>query len=363
MPGAVGRAVVLQLLDAVRRWSRTGRTSPGGPEAVVEVLVPLVAERAVRRASRSVPAARLATLVFAPEAQLAVGGGHLDRAACQQLTVKIVPVSAFSGCAALRVERARVAPGARPRRRTRVDLARSRGSPCRRRACGTRCSSRRCCLPARLPEHLVAAEEGEVDAGVARRLDVGALRAGPVLVVADGQEDLVVADQRAGPVGVDAGRVADVVAVRLEPADHRVLGVEDPVLAAVDAARVERPVVADLVGAARRAGRADVEAVAAVVVVGLPGGVRRLEAAGPSAPRRRARRRRCGSRRPCRRADELGEVDARDRRRPARPTSADTAQLPQSIRPVGRVVRQAGWFCGSAGDGLTVATLRAPSPP
>ena len=32
-------------------------------------------------------------------------------------------------------------------------------------------------LPARLPVHLVAAEEGEVDAGVARRLDVGALRA------------------------------------------------------------------------------------------------------------------------------------------------------------------------------------------
>ena len=32
-------------------------------------------------------------------------------------------------------------------------------------------------------------------------------------------------------VGVDAGRVADVVAVALEPADHRVLGVEDPVLA------------------------------------------------------------------------------------------------------------------------------------
>ena len=32
-------------------------------------------------------------------------------------------------------------------------------------------------LPARLPEDLVAAEEGEVDAGVARRLDVGALGA------------------------------------------------------------------------------------------------------------------------------------------------------------------------------------------
>ena len=34
----------------------------------------------------------------------------------------------------------------------------------------------------------------------------------------------------AAAVGVDAGGVADVVAVALEPADHRVLGVEDEVL-------------------------------------------------------------------------------------------------------------------------------------
>ena len=134
-------------------------------------------------------------------------------------------------------------------------------------------------LPARLPEHLVAAEEGEVDAGVARARDVGALLAGPVLVVPGGHEDLVVADQRPVAVGVDAGLVADVVAVALQPADHRDLGVEDPVLAGVDAARDEGPVVADLgrarsVAAHQRAAR--VEAVAAVVVVGLPGGVGRL---------------------------------------------------------------------------------------
>jgi hypothetical protein len=38
-------------------------------------------------------------------------------------------------------------------------------------------------LPARLPEDLVAAEEGEVDARVARALTLRALLAGPVLVV------------------------------------------------------------------------------------------------------------------------------------------------------------------------------------
>ena len=56
-------------------------------------------------------------------------------------------------------------------------------------------------------------------------------------------------DLGAAAIGVDAGRVADVVAVGLEPAHHRVLGVEHPVLGRRAAGR-ERPVVADLVGAA-----------------------------------------------------------------------------------------------------------------
>ena len=42
---------------------------------------------------------------------------------------------------------------------------------------------------------------------------------------------------------------------------------------------------------------------------------------------------------------------------------AETAQLPQSTSPVAASVRQAGWFCGSEAEGVTVATLRAPSPP
>ena len=41
----------------------------------------------------------------------------------------------------------------------------------------------------------------------------------------------------------------------------------------------------------------------------------------------------------------------------------DTAQLPQSIRPVVASLRQFGWFCGNAADGFTLATLRAPRPP
>ena len=42
---------------------------------------------------------------------------------------------------------------------------------------------------------------------------------------------------------------------------------------------------------------------------------------------------------------------------------ADTAQLPQSTRPVADVVTQLGWFCGSRTVGRTVATRRAPEPP
>src|SRR6187401_1904215 len=46
------------------------------------------------------------------------------------------------------------------------------------------------------------------------------------------------------PSGVDAGPVLDVVAVGFEPADHRVLGVEQPAGRVVRAC-VERAVVAD----------------------------------------------------------------------------------------------------------------------
>ena len=133
-------------------------------------------------------------------------------------------------------------------------------------------------FPARLPEHFVSAPEGEIDAGGTRSLDVGALWPGPVLVVAHRQKDLVLFELgRAGAIRVDAGRIADVEAVGFEVPDRRVLGVEHPVLGA-GAARCNRAVVAHFVRAPRTDARAaDVQAVAAVRVVRLPRGVRRLE--------------------------------------------------------------------------------------
>ena len=165
-------------------------------------------------------------------------------------------------------------------------------------------------LPARLPEDLVAAEEGEAGAGVARGGDVVALAGGPVLVVADRDEGVVFGDLGPEAVAVDPGEVADVVAVSLDEADQRRGGVEDPVLGG-GAAAGEGAVVADLVGAAGR--RPRVEAVAAVLVVGLPGGVVGLDEQVRVAvvvaddeddvalPRRPVL------------PDEVGDVDARDR--------------------------------------------------
>ena len=151
----------------------------------------------------------------------------------------------------------------------------------------------------------------------AGRLDVAALLARPVLVVAHRQERLVLEHLGAAAIRVDAARVADVVPVRLEPADHRILGVEQPVLGRV-AARRERAVVADLVRATgagcRRTGcfrRTGCMPARSCPKSGR-GGPRRLVVAHDE--------RRYGCRRGVVRRDELREVDARRPHRPAPPT-------------------------------------------
>ena len=85
----------------------------------------------------------------------------------------------------------------------------------------------------------------------------------------------MVADQRAVSIAVDARRIGNVVSVGLEPAHHRVFGVEDPVLSTVNGARIEGSVIADFVRASRRL--TGIEAVTTVVVVRLPRRVRCLE--------------------------------------------------------------------------------------
>ena len=135
------------------------------------------------------------------------------------------------------------------------------------------------------PVDFVAAPELKIDAGVPGRLDVGALRPGPVLVVTDVEIGLVVQEQAAEAVGVDPCHVGDVVAVLLQPRDRGVFGAEEIVLRAGigsdAAARRDRPVVAERVGAsgtlARCGAVAAVKVRATPAVIGLPGLVRGLE--------------------------------------------------------------------------------------
>ena len=198
-----------------RRSSRsrcsTGRVGDGGrrqperarrPEAVVGVLVPLVAERAVgerggrarRRAWRCSCCARSASCRRRP--------ARGSRSSRPSLTMNSWPVSAFSGrppsAGGLKRGSRQVpvqTPGSRVDLGVRVRLLVGDQRAVR---CAGAVDAR---LPARLPEDLVAAEEGQVHAGGARRLDVGALAARPVLVVADREERLVLEQLGAAPIG------------------------------------------------------------------------------------------------------------------------------------------------------------------
>ncbi len=130
-------------------------------------------------------------------------------------------------------------------------------------------------FPAGFPKHFIAAEKGQVDSSIAGGFHVGALRAGPIFIVADRHEEFVVGNQVATAVAVDAGEIADVVTVSFQPAHHRIFDVEQPILAVIHAARVKRPVVAQLVSAT--GGRSRIKTVAAIRVVSLPSGVGRLK--------------------------------------------------------------------------------------
>ena len=99
VPLRVGRAVVLQQVLR-RRCTCVARQvdQPGRTGAVVEVLVPLVAERAGRHDRRRRPGASVGDAGVPPEAQLRrTAPAPVIESVPAPLTMKIVPVSAFSG--------------------------------------------------------------------------------------------------------------------------------------------------------------------------------------------------------------------------------------------------------------------------
>ena len=73
-----------------------------------------------------------------------------------------------------------------------------------------------------IPIDLVAAQEGEIDARVCRSLYIGELRLRPIFVVADVDVGIGIEQQRGIGCGIDAGDVADIVAVLLQPINRGV---------------------------------------------------------------------------------------------------------------------------------------------
>ena len=89
-----------------------------------------------------------------------------------------------------------------------------------------------------------------MNSGVAGGLDVGSLRAGPILVMADGEKHLVVGQQVPSTVSVDSGGVGDIVAVCLQPPNHWILRAEQPIIRRFAGASDKGAVVADFISAA-----------------------------------------------------------------------------------------------------------------
>ena len=262
-------------VDGVDRRRRHANDA-GGARPVVEIFVPLVADDAGRELRRHIAGGERRDVGVAPEAHPAVGRRDEPGRSGAAVDGENLSADRVLRTSAIRAE-PRIAPRAGPRRGGLIDLG-------VRPRLLVRHERPIVVLPPRLPVHLVAAREHEMSSAVARRFDVGALLGGPVLVVARRHEHLV-RENRVGRARVareiGGAQVADVVAVRFEKAHHRVLGAEHEAARVAVAPGVERTVVAQFVRArgtrsGRRRRAADVEAVAAVRVVGLPRRVRRL---------------------------------------------------------------------------------------
>ena len=334
-PGGIGAPVVLEHVTASGGLGQPDRARRAVP--VVAVLVPLVADD-VAADGRRCSGGQGRDPGVAPEAHLPVSrtNPHVDGAAVgleDRAAQGVLGSTAVAGRA-----ESRIPPRPGPRRGGRVDDAVRMGLLVADERPVGRPAAVDAVLPAGLPEDLVPAEEGEVDPGGPRGLDVGPLPARPVLVVSHREERGVLEQLGAASVGVDPRCVADVVAVGLQPADHGVLGVEDPVLVGVSP-RGEGPVVADLVGAP--IGSAGVETVAAVLVVRLPGRVRGLEEElRPPVVVPDDEEDVAGASRAVR-ADELGEVDPGNRvgRHRPRGVARPVAAVDQSRRGLGETGR------------------------
>src|SRR5438445_1206194 len=81
-------------------------------------------------------------------------------------------------------------------------------------------------FPPHLPEHVVAAEEPEVDAEIPSCFERAALGGRPIFIMTRREDEAVTLQLVSEAIGIDRCEVADVESVSLEKAQQRILGVE-----------------------------------------------------------------------------------------------------------------------------------------
>ena len=195
--GGSRRDGVAEVLQVLRGGSRGGGQpdQPRGPEPVVQVFIGFVADGVRRQCGGAYRRQATPAEVLRQSRDFAFGGADGDG------QVRVVGHVDGTGQRVLGQPSAvglggepRVAPRAGPLRAG-VDLAVGPGFLVGGDGAVGRTVHRGRLKPG-APVHFVAGEELQVHAGVPGGLDVGPLRAGPVFVVAHGQEDLVVQQLR-----------------------------------------------------------------------------------------------------------------------------------------------------------------------
>ena len=197
----------------------------GWPEAIVEIAVPLVTEQTSQRATIAAGNAGVC-----PEAQLRHAGGDgnvVERADIVHREDRSGKRIFWSSGSVDRVAKQTRSAVCRP---VRVEL---RPAPdvlvFHDRSVGRMAGvETRCKLD--IPIDLIAAQEGEIDTRVCRSLYIGELRLRPIFVVADIYVSVGIEQQRGIGRGIDAGDVADIVTVLLQPIDRSVFLAEQEIL-------------------------------------------------------------------------------------------------------------------------------------
>ena len=100
--------------------------------------------------------------------------------------------------------------------------------PCSKRVCDRAFPIRQSRIPSASSSRCRCREKREMHTRVASRLDVGALRARPIFIMADGEKYFVIGQKIASTIRIDSGGIGNVVTVCLQPANHRILCGETP---------------------------------------------------------------------------------------------------------------------------------------